>query len=166
MSVTKEIVFVLFRIINVVLIAWLVKYVFQKYILPELKIKIEEKLAYFRGLEDKYKNLVDQNSVVEKEIKDQDSLFEMLKNKIGLWKKAREEQKVIKEKELVEINSYLKQKTETQEQNIQQKKLIKEVFPRVIDGTYKQLEQKFAEKKESTKFLKDILGYMKKETGK
>ncbi|MFC1842739.1 hypothetical protein ACFLYU_03725 [Candidatus Dependentiae bacterium] len=164
MSMSKEAITILFRIINFVAIAWIIKYLFEKAGLPMIKEKLAEKLALFKGLEEKHKNLIDQNALVAKEIKDQDKLFEMLNKKINIWNQAREEQKTQNLLIIQAISEYHKKRIETQTQNLHQQKIISEVFPRVIKGTYRQLEQKFEKEQESESFLKDIISHMKNST--
>jgi len=159
---SKEIVSTIFRFINFAVFAGLLVYLFKKYALPQVKEKLVEKYAFFKDLENQYKNLINQNEVAKNEIKDQDNLFEVLKKKITLWNKSCDKENKAREKELELIIQYHKDRLEKQTQNIQHQKLLEEVFPRVIAGTYKQLEEKFSKKQESEKFLNNIIGYMKK----
>jgi len=159
---SKTIVSIIFRLVNFIVFAGLVAYLFKKYALPQIKEKLAEKYAFFRDLENKRKNLINQNQIAKKEIKDQDNLFELLKKKLAGWNKSCDQKNKEKEKELDIIIQYHKKRLEIQTQNMQQQKLLKEVFPRVIAGTYKQLQEKFSKKQESEKFLKDIIEYMKK----
>jgi hypothetical protein len=164
MFASKEIVTIIFKIVNFVAIAWIIKYAFQKYIFPGIKEKLFAKFAFFRGLEEKNKNLIIQNELLEKEIKDQDKLFELLKEKIEAWNKETKKQRETTLLEAQKINSFHKKRVETQTQNIHSQKLLSEIFPRVIDGTFKQLEQKFRQEQEAEKFFRNIINYMQKNT--
>lgn len=156
----KEIVTIVFKLINFAAFIWLVIYVFKSNILPDLKEKLAAKFALFKRLEEKNKDLIFQNDFLEKEIKDQDKLFELLKEKINTWDK---ELKKEKEKNLLDYKKIIdshQSRTEIQIQNMHNQKLISEIFPRVIAGTFKQLEQKFKQEQESEKFFRNIINYM------
>jgi len=162
MFASKQIIYALFRIINFVIIAWLVRYLFKKFGLPEIKEKRSEKLSFFKNLQKKYKDLVGQNSLATKEIKDQDELFEMLNTKIQTWNNERQNQENIIKNELEKVKSSHKERIEKQTENMHQKKIIREVFPRAIEETYKQLEKKFSKEQEAKTFLKSIISHMEK----
>jgi len=152
----------LYTFINYIIMIIVLKYIFQKFQLPVFREKLAQKFSFFKSLEDKFKNLKEQNIIAEKEIKDQDKLFENLKAKINTWNKARELQREEKETKLQKISKAHKKRVNLQTQNIYQQKLIKEVFPRVINRTSEQLKQKFAKDQESETFLQDITSYMQK----
>ncbi|KKP28132.1 MAG: hypothetical protein UR12_C0025G0006 [candidate division TM6 bacterium GW2011_GWF2_30_66] len=160
----KEIITIVFKLINFAAFIWLVKYVFKSNILPDLKEKLSAKFALFKRLEEKNKDLIFQNELLEKEIKDQDKLFELLKEKINTWDKELKKEKEINILEYKKIIASHKNRTEIQAQNMHNQKLISEIFPRVIAGTFKQLEQKFKQEQESEKFFRNIINYMQNNT--
>jgi len=163
---SKEALTKVYTLINFIAIAWLIKYLFQQFQLPVFREKLAEKFSFFKGLEDKFKNLKEENKIAQKEIIDQDHLFELLKTKINNWNQARKMQWEEEKLEIENIKKCHEKRIDIQTQNITQQKLIKEVFPRVIEGTYQQLKQKFSKEKESKNFLKDIVSYMEKSTKK
>ena len=134
-------------------------YLFKKN-LPTIKEKLAEKLAFLKDLQKQRKNLIDQNKIVEQEIKEQEDLFRLLQEKIKVWNKSNIEESKKKEKELEKIKFAHVKRLETQSENIQQRKLLQEVFPRVISETYQHLEEKFSKPEESKKFLKGIIKSM------
>jgi len=162
MFVSKEVISIIFRVINFFAFGFLIYYVFKKYQLITLKEKFAEKHALFDDLEKQQINLIEENEIVSNEIKDQDKLFEMLKNKINTWNNVREENEKTLQEKLEKIKEAYKKRVEKQTEHIHEQKLLKEVLPVVIEGTYKQLEDKFSKKDASETFLKDIVSYMEK----
>ena len=142
----------------------LIKYLFKKFGLPEIKEKRSEKFNLFKNLRNQHKDLIDQNALATKEIRDQEKLFEMLSTKIQAWNNAREKQEEEIRNTLKQIKTNHKNRIDSQTENIYQQKIIGEVFPRVIEGTYKQLEQKFSKEQEAQAFLKGIINHMEKST--
>jgi len=163
---SKDVLAIIYKIINFIAVMLVIKYLFQTVQLPVIKEQLAQKFSFFRGLEEKFKNLKEQNIIAQKEINDQDKLFENLKTKISIWTRSRKLQWEEKQVEIQKINSTHQKRIEIQTQNIHQLKLIKEVFPRVINNTSQQLKQKFAKNQESKIFLKDIISYMQKNTKK
>ena len=161
---SKEIVSIIFRFLNFAAFIALIVYLFKNYALDQIKEKIAEKFALFKGLETQRKDLINQNQVAKKEIEDQDDLFALLQKKIKTWNNSCRQATKEKNEELASIKEYHKVRLEQQSANIKQQRLLKKVLPGVITNTYQQLEQKFSKKEESQKFLKDIIGYMKKST--
>ena len=164
MYVSKEAISVLFRIINFVIIFWVFRYLFKKY-LPAIKKSFFKKLAFFDNLEKQRLDLIEQNRMLVKEMQDQDNLFDLLKEKIKIWNMARHKKIDATEKEIEQLKELTKKRNKIQQENVHQKKLIKEIFPKAIAGTYKALEEKFEKKEESKKYLNNIIGYMKKSAG-
>lgn len=161
MYVSEEVISIIFRIINFVVLFGLFRYLFKKY-LPIIKRSFLDKLAFFDTLEKQRMDLIEQNKMLVKEMSDQNDLFKLLKEKIKIWDIACKQKKEVEEKEIVKAKDLAKKRNKKQTEQIHQQKLLQAVFPRVIAGTYKQLEEKFEKKEESQKFLKDIIGYMKK----
>ncbi len=160
MFISKEAISIIFRLVNFFILSGLIVYVFRKYLLTPIKEKLAEKWAFFRDLKNQHKNLVDQKGILDIEIKDQDKLFAILKQKINIWDKTCKQKHNEREQELAKIKELHAKKLTIQNENVHQQKLLKEVFPRVIQGTYSQLEKKFEDKKESQKFLGNIIDYM------
>jgi len=157
---SKEALAILYKVINFVVMILVITYVLQKFQLPIFREKIAQKFSFFKGLEDQFKDLKEQNIIATKEITDQGKLFEHLKSKIHTWSQARELQWEERRAKLQKINEAHKKRINIQTQNIHQQRLIKEIFPRVINGTSQQLKQKFKQDQESKVFLKDIISYM------
>lgn len=163
---SKFIIGLLFKIINFTLLAWLIKYVFQKHLLPGFKEKINKKTLELKALEEKKANLAYQSDLLEQEILKQDELFNNLKNKIELWNKQTMQQQEESSKQFTEISKEHEKRMEIQMQNLNTQKLLNEIFPRVISGTYRQMEQKFSQEQETQKFFRNIIGFMEKESQK
>lgn len=164
MFASKEIVAIIFKAINFAALVWIFKYAFQNYLLPGLKEKLAAKFALFKRLEDKNQDLALQVELVDKESKDQEKLFELLKEKIKTWDQEVKKQENKDMLDQQKINNSHKIRIEIQAQNIHSQKLLSEVFPRVIAGTFKQLEQKFKQEQEAEKFFRNIIDYMKTST--
>jgi len=162
MFISKEAVSILFRLINFFILSGLIVYVFRNYLLTPIKEKLADKWAFFRNLEDQHKNLVDQKNILDIEIKDQDKLFELLKDKIAIWKQACQRDKEARESQMARIKKNHINRVTIQNENLYQQTLLDKVAPSVIKGTYVQLEKTFEDKKKSQKFLGDIIEYMEK----
>jgi len=161
MFVSKEVIEVVFRIINFIILFYLFRHLFKKY-LPTLKRGFLNKLAFFDNLTKQKHELEEQNKMMIKEIKDQDNLFELLKSKVKTWDKATQEAKSKKEEALAVAREQAKERNIQQTKNLQQQNLLQEALPKAIKETYQELEKKFEKKEKSDNFLKSIIGYMKK----
>jgi hypothetical protein len=150
---SKEIISIIFKVINFAVIAWIIKYVFQNHILPGIKEKLAGKFAFFRRLEDKNKDLIIQNELLEKEIKDQDNLFELLKEKISTWNQEIKKQKETVLSEAQKINILHKKRVEIQTQNIHSQKLLSEIFPRVLPELLSNWNKNLGRNKKLKNFL-------------
>ena len=162
MFISKEAVSILFRLINFFILSGLIVYVFRNYLLTPIKEKLADKWAFFRNLEDQHENLVDQKDILDIEMKDQDKLFELLKDKISLWKQACQRDEETRENQMARIKKNHIDRVTIQNENLYQQTLLDKVAPSAIKGTYDQLEKKFEDKQKSQKFLGDIIEYMEK----
>lgn len=159
----KAFVSILFKIINFALLVWVLRYVFKKYVLTEIQERRKERFAFFAELEKKQSNLKIEESLINKEIVDQEKLFEVLKEKIKTWNaqvKGQEEKRKQEEEKFLALS---KKRVIIKHQNMHSQKLLAEIFPRVISGTYNKLEQKFSDEQESEKFFRNIMEYLKSE---
>lgn len=157
---SKETVSIIFRLVNFFILSGLAVYVFRKYLLTPIKAKLEEKYSLFRNLENQHKNLIDQKGILEIEMEDQDKLFEILKQKIGIWDKACKQEQEARKKEVDKIKKYHIKRVASQNETLKQQNLLEKTIPIAISQTYNQLEKRFEKKEESQTYLGSIIEYM------
>lgn len=148
---------ILFRLVNFAVIAGLAYYLYKRYFKNRIDDKMTHKEVLLKGLEEQGYFLEGKAHDLDMRIKEQEMTGDLLNQKMQDWNDA-----VIQEqhKQLEQLRIYAAQAHErVQKKNelLVRQIMQKEVLPQALQEAQKELQQQFANPRESKQFVQDIV---------
>lgn len=158
----EAIIAITFRLLNFAVLIALFIYIFKKYILPTILIRIGQKEALLRQLFNKQQALEQEQYALGETVAKEAQLCAELKKKVQQWKKEVDQEFAERTKEKTEGIKQLKQKTQQRAQWYGNNKIKKEVLTAATAQAKVSLKKQFADPKKGHNFIQPIIDFMRK----
>ena len=151
----------IFKIINLVLIVFVIAYVFKKYVLDTIKAQMLEEILKTHNLEQDIISNKKQVSSIKLEIEKQEKDNKIILKKIKQWADAVSQEN--KKLELFLDSNLVKaqERVVVQQKNLEEDVVKKRAVPLVIEQLKNIAYNKFNNKTEQEKFSEDVINYLK-----
>lgn len=153
---------ILFRILNLIVLILLLRYIFKTYILESVKQKIEEWRQQMRSLEEQLLALDHQRDLVISHIDHESKLSIQVRKRVALWAEAvaNELKARRREKEQImrQINAHVLQK----EQALAADQMRHAVMRQALDVAQVNLEREFADSKQGAEITSRVMATLRK----
>ncbi len=157
----EQIVLVLFRIINFLVIIGLAIYAFKKYLLPTIREQIKAKDATIQGLQKTHRMYVRQNRTLDQGI--HNDLLEQarLKEQLMRWRAGIDnERKLLEEKCEARISS-IEKRLKDQSKRVEMYLVARSIYPLTFKKTRILLQKEFSETSNQDKFMEKVFSFMR-----
>ncbi len=163
MFVHKELLAVIFRLVNFGILAYICVYLFKRYILPMIKDQMRREQEEQRTIKERHKEIRKQEKIVTAFAYDQEKLCRILQEKVNRWRRVQEdyEQKRVHEKE--RRIRFLQDRVMCQEQEFERQHMLRLIVPRAVDTVERTLHATFKSPDQGRVYIQDIIKQLRKE---
>lgn len=162
----KELIIILFRIINFLIVSGLTIYLFRKYALKNLKENISRAFAYISELKKNNIDLEKECKQVDIDIASQEELIRDLSGKVKKWKSVYEANRIIEEKDLASKINLIEQKLKLNREQINLNILKKEVLRDTLGQAENKLKKEFESRELLGQYQENLINFMKMSVNK
>lgn len=160
MYLDKTVISIIFRIINFSLIIALFVYLFRTYVVTMIKEAIQRDDALEQERHRKKKSLEHEVKLLDKQMQEQAHLCDHLMKKVKQWDEIFKENEHSKAKEQKTIQEEIQKKMNVQVEQIEKRRVYKQVVPQALDKARNELEAKYKEKENGEHFLNYLMRFM------
>jgi hypothetical protein len=153
-----------FKLINLILIIFIIAYLFKKYALDMIKGEIAEEKLKVRTLKKSISDSKDQVEALDLDIKQQGAESKQLFNKVKKWAIIVAEDDNAEEAELKENLKKAESRAMVQVEYVQEDTAINAVVPLAIKKIEEEACSEFADIKNRKRFLKEALAVLGRKT--
>lgn len=153
---------IFFRLFNFVIIIYIFVYLFKKYLKDGLYKEIKDRIQYLKNLNDEKVVLIKNMEQLDIEIIEQNKLTKELINKLNRWKLVLNDDQEKKIKKLDSIKIDIQNKQLIRNDSLSKKIVYSLVIPEIVKENQIEILQEFSNNKESIKYEKEIIEFIKK----
>lgn len=157
MVLTEQMITVLFKFLNFVLLLGLMLYGVKVYLLPGLKEQLTKYRAYLEGLRRSHRALQKDANVLKKGMSEDEEQQERLKKQVKQWRTVVQEQRDDLVREREERKEALLKRFKENKEQISLYRTYKQVVPEAIEQSRKELTKQFAHNAQQERFIKKIM---------
>ena len=158
----SEIISIVFRIINFVIIIFFFIILYKRYIHKNIKDQILKQINYLSNLKESNNKLLQRSLDLNKEIFFQENLSKDLNIKIKKWKSAFDLKQKIKTQEFQIIKQEIERKLKIKEEYITLNYLKNEILTDVINRSGINLKKEFESENNIKEYERELFEFMKK----
>lgn len=148
----------IFNGINLAVRVGIVVYLIKKYIAPKISSSIVYEKESLKILEQQQRDLKNQSLEIERQIKEQETLYFDLQNKFVAWQSALAKEQQEYERFCKEYEQKLVYQLEKKQRYAERKVLIQNELPTLLEKTTKDLQNKIKQDPSiGKKYLQDLL---------
>jgi hypothetical protein len=155
---------VVFRILNLTVLIFLLRYLFKKYVLESIKHKIDERHRFVRGLEEHLRAVQHQRDLIVAMIDQESGLSLQVRKRITLWAEAVAIELKMRRREKEQIMRQINAQAVQKEEALLIERAQLEIIPQALEATKKELVREFADPKLSAAVTSRIMAALRKRT--
>lgn len=155
---------VFFRILNLAVLIFLLRYLFKKYVLESVKHKIDERHRFVRGLEEHLLAVQHQRDLIVAMIDQESGLSLQVRKRIILWAEAVVVELKMRRREKEQIMRQINAQAVQKQEALLIERAQLEVVPEVLEATKNELVREFADPKLGAAVNSRIMGALRKRT--
>jgi hypothetical protein len=159
-----DVVDIIFKLLNMAALALLGWYMFRRFFIPQIKVKMAVDSQKLSLLESQKKELFQEQDEVKGQFKQESNEWLLLKQKIVLWNAKLDEQKASADHEYIEQTERLYKYAVEKRDQQSAKKIQSHVLDKALDKAHQELNELFKDHENAENYLKHIVDNIKKHT--
>jgi len=155
---------VIFRILNLAVLIFLLRYLFKKYVLESIKHAIDERHRFVRGLEEHLRAVQHQRDLIVAMIDQESGLSLQVRKRIILWGEAVVIELKMRQREKEQIMRQINAQAAQKQEALFIERAQLEVVPEALEVTRKELVREFEDPKLGAAVTSRIMAALRKRT--
>ena len=157
-----EIVDIVFRILNFIVVLFLGRYAMMHYIIPFVNEEIKRYKKHLDQLQENHKSFQADCRQIEENLNDQETFFNTMNDRLKIWTRSCQDHKAFVLENQKKIRQKIEERFEVRSSNVKNNMILQKNIPTILEKSKKILQKKYMTSTDQKKYMKNLLHNMEK----